>query len=425
MRAALSLLSEGPEDANDSTLRPVLAADWSIMLIRNDKRLRLLMEYSQAIDEMKKDVEVAKHLNHAVGTGSIFSLVQTEYLPNILLATLLERQGTLDFREKLFNSIYRAFEDYFYSNTLTFRIRWPVLGLEMEVEKIKLETDLSMVKLSNRESELLYQKPGSYISTPTYPAFLPTGYRLTVLELIVQTPKVFDSTNLGVGADFLETAPTRAAELEYALRLFKPGAVSIQTMHTESKTWDPKMSRMTSSSLYVYPAFPGTYKLSRNEVARFKVFWRRFKRARKTTRKEVETSLRRFSYSFQRQRSEDRLIDYMIALEAILVQESQELSYRLSMRGAALLGRNNADKRERVFNELRAAYTQRGKAVHGAVPEERISVAGERILFADFIDRIEEYVRSAIKEFLWRCETQTERELRETLDRAIVRGFSR
>jgi hypothetical protein len=84
--------------------------------------------------------------------------------------------------------------------------------------------------------------------------------------------------------------------------------------------------------------------------------------------------------------SEDRAIDLGIAFEVLLSHGSpfdQEITYRLSQRGAWLAGRDAADRR-RIAGQLKAVYGLRSKAVHtGTVPSSvRISGAQTNIFSA-------------------------------------------
>ena len=84
--------------------------------------------------------------------------------------------------------------------------------------------------------------------------------------------------------------------------------------------------------------------------------------------------------------SEDRAIDLGIAFEVLLSHGKpfdQEITYRLSQRGAWLAGRDAAD-RQRIAGQLKAVYGLRSKAVHtGTVPSSvRISGAQTNIFSA-------------------------------------------
>ena len=77
----------------------------------------------------------------------------------------------------------------------------------------------------------------------------------------------------------------------------------------------------------------------------------------------LELLLRQFSRSCQRERDEDRILDYAICLEsALLSGVGTELSYRLALRAAKLLrDRRNPKK---TFEHMQCIYSVRSKIVH-------------------------------------------------------------
>jgi Apea-like HEPN len=122
------------------------------------------------------------------------------------------------------------------------------------------------------------------------------------------------------------------------------------------------------------------------------------------------------NFGYERIRPEDRLIDYSIGFEALLLGDNrQELSYRLALRGAALPGKT-PEQREQIFDELNRAYGLRSDIVPGTTIKEPIHLSDRRISFDDFVASIEGYLRSAIKEFLTVCQHQNESAVIKTLD---------
>jgi|GEM_PF-1747993 len=77
----------------------------------------------------------------------------------------------------------------------------------------------------------------------------------------------------------------------------------------------------------------------------------------------------------------DRIVDAVIALEAVLLYGTRdELKFKLSTRGAALLG-TSPEERELVWKTLRSAYDRRSKIVHGDEDSES-PPAGEVVALA-------------------------------------------
>jgi hypothetical protein len=90
----------------------------------------------------------------------------------------------------------------------------------------------------------------------------------------------------------------------------------------------------------------------------------------------------------ERKNPEDKLIDYMIGLEALYLPDGNaELSFRLSVRVAFLM-LPEADKKD-TFNFLRRMYDVRSSIVHGNKYE----------LNTEDIKRLEELLRKSV--LLW------------------------
>jgi hypothetical protein len=73
----------------------------------------------------------------------------------------------------------------------------------------------------------------------------------------------------------------------------------------------------------------------------------------------------------QRSNHVDSAIDLGISLESLLLADEAELSFRLSLYGAWLLGVDSAT-RKTIFDELRMLYTCRSKAVHNGKVDDVI-----------------------------------------------------
>ena len=77
----------------------------------------------------------------------------------------------------------------------------------------------------------------------------------------------------------------------------------------------------------------------------------------------LELLLRQFNRSCQRERDEDRILDYAICLESALLSGVRtELSYRLALRAAKLLRDQRNPKK--TFEHMQCIYSVRSKIVH-------------------------------------------------------------
>lgn len=72
-----------------------------------------------------------------------------------------------------------------------------------------------------------------------------------------------------------------------------------------------------------------------------------------------------FGRSHHQQDATYQLIDLFMSLEALLLQENDELALRLALRGANLLGPDGESRKE-IYNTLRDFYNVRSRLVHGS-----------------------------------------------------------
>jgi hypothetical protein len=78
-----------------------------------------------------------------------------------------------------------------------------------------------------------------------------------------------------------------------------------------------------------------------------------------------DIALQRYLLGAAEERPGEALLDFTIALAALLLPGIHtEVSYRFALNGARLLA-GSADERNRNFAALRKVYTQRSKVVHG------------------------------------------------------------
>lgn len=123
----------------------------------------------------------------------------------------------------------------------------------------------------------------------------------------------------------------------------------------------------------------------------------------------LRISLGYLRYAGEVDRKEDKLINCMIALEALYLKQIQELSYRLSHRATSLLG-DTDKKRSTIFKNVRDLYVKRSKVVHG----DPASLSWDDIKLA------RAYLRESIKRFLALSQQYSREDIIDTLDLAIV-----
>jgi hypothetical protein len=95
----------------------------------------------------------------------------------------------------------------------------------------------------------------------------------------------------------------------------------------------------------------------------------------------------RYSQTVGRREPIDGFIDAVIALEHLLLQtDSDELGFRLALRGAWLLGADRAGRQE-YFDALKRIYSLRSGVVHGSAKWMRQIAADDYAMATDMLRR--------------------------------------
>ena len=116
------------------------------------------------------------------------------------------------------------------------------------------------------------------------------------------------------------------------------------------------------------------------------------------TRKSFKIALSRFENSYYDIEDEDKLIDYLIAFEALFTKGKKERSKSkvISVECAKLLGIDHKEKEE-IREKLSSAYTIRNDIIHGEDFEEELDI---ELFFNDFVEEIEELLRISLRKLV-------------------------
>ena len=155
---------------------------------------------------------------------------------------------------------------------------------------------------------------------------------------------------------------------------------------------------------------------------RYKKF--RTERAKLKSNKYLDIALRRFNLGIEEADFENKMIDYLISLEAIYLPERRELTYKLSNRVATLLGKEGKETEE-IRKIVAKAYDLRSDIVHGT-DVRPIKIEGKTIQPSDFASEVEEYVRKSIRFFIALSKTYKKQEtIIKELNKSLLNVKSR
>ena len=269
-------------------------------------------------------------------------------------------------------------------------------NFDSDTDRIDIEKGLVIRKVTSKEHERLLQSPiwapsaFSYMMLPKY-----------VIETMYTRRKAFGTER--------KQQPSNPAEKLYqlvtALRLFKPGVIGFNEITTMPQT--PFLGGSTRSSIARKTFIGPKYFLGKTEIIQFKDFWRRFSTIYASKPKNISIAIKRFENAYERTSPEDKLIDHMIAYEALFFKQGEtgEFGHKLSTRVAKFLGKTY-EERKMVAKEINEFYRKRSKIVHGE----------EVVLPPDFVEKVEGYLRDSLKIFVERLPEEDYNEIISHLD---------
>ena len=189
--------------------------------------------------------------------------------------------------------------------------------------------------------------------------------------------------------------------LEWLLRLFQPGGISVRRhehiFRVQEKKWDPLVYFIGHSPqpvpvpLYERPPYPLDDATVDSFVEFFDKFWDELQ---ENLPSYLTIALSRFNSSYEKRSLVDRLIDLVIALEALFGDSSFSKANIIAKRCSSWL--NQPGKEHQGTSALiKKMYKTRNNVVHG---EEGIDLS-EKHDFETRLNELEDVVRASLVKF--------------------------
>jgi hypothetical protein len=336
------------------TFKPVQKPAYSYFIFNNREKIKELPEYEECKKCMCEDKNINKHLGKLVGT---VGRIEIDTCLHWLILGIL-KSGSLKFNEKIFKESFEKIKNFFTNDKLLFCTFTLLEGFRTDVDEIQLDTNLKISKISSHKE--LWER---------FKSSVPLN---TILSVKFEIEREYETDKFKTPSDTPAQENKRIFdEVISALRLIKPGTVGCNFILTETLDWNPTGCRYISYGNFKHP-YRGEYHLEKDEVPDFKEFFKKLENKPDF----LDIPLRYFNYAYTRERTEDKLIDYMIAFEGLFIEGEVELRYRLSLRVAAFLGKDRKEK-GKIFTRMKKAYDLRSKIVHGSGYSKNIEIIGE------------------------------------------------
>lgn len=308
-----------------------------------------------------------------------------------LLARHIQENGGFVFVRDRFEAAYNEFERGTYSSHILHRLTAILEGFSGDIEELELRKNLRIRKMTAEEKSTFLNE---IVVAPPFFVFdrIHDEY---VLEAIYCQKKETPFTVVPAREDF--------NDIVTVLRLFKPGLVIARHIRSNPITWALKAGRLDDwidSSLVRVPS--SVYELNKSEKLLFLKLWRRFKIFKSSISSKddnyLSIALKRFNFGIEENEAENKIVDFLIAFEALCLCDSEEIGYKLSNRVAVLLAKKS-DEAEKIREFMKEAYRIRSKIVHGS-KNKSVTINGKTMDLAVFTQKLEEYLRKILRSFL-------------------------
>jgi hypothetical protein len=379
---------------------------WNIRSPQPWSQIELFPEFGALRQAIGNEPAVERQLGTLVGTPLSAMQITLESVVSTVIAKVLNT-GAETFDAAAFETAYSEIERGLASDTVTYWTVAPLVGFACSADGVRLSPSVAIRKLTDAEVV-------RSIEVGLLQSVFGQGHPIDPPDFAIEVSQTLpkrvgeQSESAEQVQRWFEEPQTAIAHLVSVLRLFKTGRVAGGGTIAATDQWFAPMASVYQRG-DVRPPYNTTYELSATEVTDFVNFYTACDSDAVRRSKGLEMAIRRLDYSAERQRVDDKIVDLMIAAEALFLgqdraSERGELRYRLSLRAALFTPSNDWSPRQ-LFNLYRTAYDARSTVAHGGSQERRELPDGTSVSLAVFSEEVAKQLRMAVKRAIEHCAT--------------------
>jgi hypothetical protein len=380
---------------------------WTLFPMLSDEWLRSLPDYERCAECLKSDVVVGPHLDRLVGTSATASRLEARNILMSLIYAMLDDEGCLTFSCEKFQSKWRELAGFFGADRIAYKTVAPLPHLIAPAFPLRLNDELVLDRLTDDEVTRCHQvgviRPTS-LRSELILAEIAVGIRRTKFlpKLLRQGDEPGESPEAGSEGSFGKRPLFRddltIDDVLSALRLFK--RTQIRAAGLAKWTDSPWLAGGTEYRVLGQWPYGGKFELTEDDVPHFLELWHLLEAGAA----RLSFSIHRFNLAFDRGLLADRIVDLVVAAEALFLGDLDEgyrgeLRFRLALRAAKFIQHASYSEQE-VFRVMRRAYDARSAIVHGGSPKDTRLPDNQVADLATFIDAIEDLVRLGLRKAL-------------------------
>ncbi len=396
----------------DGHMRRYAAIQWNFIILEELKRLPEWTKLTQAANETE---DIAKHINQLVGSASSKRQMQLEQIAYPLLREpeFSEDNSKIKLRPDHFASQYAKFESFIAEDQFNAITVWPINGLV--VEKPLRINDSALIRSLTDEEISDCIKAGIIAVNQSYGLISDRESRYCGLVFTTKQHKLIGEAESNFKeieklekekAQLLEDVQIVAALLGVTNMRFGGRAEA-------SEGWPSGFHMFTSGSFSTisHVARFNPTVIDSKTAAAFKRTWNLLFGGERPEDQSLYLAARRLTFAEDRTRDDDRLMDLMIAAEALYLndtgspQDKGELKFRLALRAASWADPSKVSMTKKdVYRLIRNAYNIRSIIAHGGVPDPKDLKHKSQVLSQlEFNKMVEIVVRQGILKAITRA----------------------
>jgi hypothetical protein len=340
----------------------------------NDEKQAILFEFISSFNSFRNN-DTYKALQDAYESDSVFrsaSIAAGHWgtldglLPGIIGKCGCLSDGSVSFDRNCVKQFLNRIREALQSNSQKFSAHARIFGITPTVKCFTFDKGLELYRLNRIE---MNQRQG-FINPFTSVSYESQWALYHPAEIRYTFDLEIDPNDDGVFFSAMQRARVKAREvINTVLNSFliaAGGLISLGQIQIETAVMVP----VAVSSLYSDLPLPHVRKVTKQNLRKVKTIFDLLSKPPKRDR-TLPRSLHRFILAQKRQEDIDRLVDLVIAWEALLLTNEgnpifQELSYRFALNAASLLfTQTKSDDRERIFEKFKVAYNARSVILHG------------------------------------------------------------
>ncbi|HAZ07359.1 MAG TPA: hypothetical protein DCZ01_02300 [Elusimicrobia bacterium] len=348
-----------------------MVTDWTWFVLRRYDQLRELPELKEGLAALSKHVEVEK----------FYGCDQSYFFHPVI--ELIETSKGLDVPQEMQAAAAKSLAEHIVDGRYQVETECVLKGFHSAVSPIRFDS-FEIRNHTVGECRAIWEGDGKAAAD---------GNSLNPGDFVAKVYGVADSKEHG--KEYWEYL-RQLQKVVFCLRLLKSGRIQIDNRPSMGKLgW---AYGMPGTQRLVSPWHKGkTYRLSAEDVAAFHELWARHSKIFDSDDRRLSLAIKRFNGYYDRETPEDGIIDTFIGFEALLTENNHEITYRLSLRAANLIG-ETPQEREAIFNDVKAGYKLRSLIVHGEELKKQLDLpsAQGKVNLKDFGEAMSRYLARAI-----------------------------